>query len=46
MSFSAPAILDGTDPIFNVVEVEATVTAGSATKLFVRITGNLVVAVE
>lgn len=46
VSFSAPAILDGTDPIFNVVEVEATVTAGSATKLFVRITGNLVVAVE
>lgn len=44
--FEVPLIIDGSDVNFDVVEVEANVTEGSATKLFVRLTGSQVVAAE
>jgi len=46
VQFSAPAIVDDTNADYDVVDVEANVIAGSATKLFVRLTGNLAVAAE
>lgn len=46
VEFTLPLILNDSDVDFDVVEVTATVTAGTAGKLFVRLTGDQVVAAE
>lgn len=41
VGFGAPVVIDDTNPVFDVVEVTATVTTGSAERLFVRLAASV-----
>lgn len=43
VGFGAPVVIDPSNPVYDVVEVTATVTAGSAERLFVRLAASVAI---